>query len=81
MPLYTFIMTYKGVTKASQHRRSNYTGFLLTPIAAAFPTLKPAFGDLMRMRPEPVPNAARVWACGISISGEAFTLHVIETRG
>ncbi|MES2174062.1 MAG: hypothetical protein V4523_08985 [Pseudomonadota bacterium] len=80
MPLYTYVMSYKGATKISQHKHSNYTGFLLTPIAAAFPNLKPAFGDLIRMRPEPVSNAERVWGCSKDISGENFVLHVIETR-
>lgn len=81
MPLYTFVMTFKGTTKVAQYRRSNYTGFVLTPIAEAFPHLEPAFGDLMRMRPAPVPNTQRVWTCATNMSGEAFTLHVVETRG
>lgn len=80
MPLYTYIMSYKGTTKVSQHKHSNYTGFILTPIAAMFPSLKPAYGDLMRMRPEPVPGADRTWACSTQVSGEPFTLHVVETR-
>lgn len=80
MPLYTYVMSYKGTTKVSQHKHSNYSGFLLTPIAEAFPTLKPFFGDLMRMRPEPVVNAERTWACRKEVSGEDFILHVIETR-
>lgn len=80
MPLYTYVMSFKGDTKVSLHKSSNYTGFLLTPIAAMFPSLKPAFGGLMRMRPEPVPGALRTWACSLDISGNTFMLHVIETR-
>lgn len=80
MPLYTYVMSYRGTTKVSQHRLSNYTGFLLTPIGETFPGLKPAFGDLMRMRPEPIAGAERTWGCSIQISGEVFTLHVVETR-
>ena len=80
MPLYTYIMSYKGITKASQHKHSNYTGFLLTPISETFPNLKPNFGDLMRMRPEPVPNAQRTWACSMEVSGGTFKLYVVETR-
>jgi len=81
MPLYTFVMTYKGSTKVSQHRRSNYRGFLLEPIGAAFPELKAQFGDLMRMAPEAVPNTERTWRAAIAVLGEQFTLHVIETKG
>jgi hypothetical protein len=81
MPLYTYIMSHRGQTKVSQHTHSNYTGFLLTPISAAFHGLKPVFGELMRMRPEPISGIERAWACSLQISGEAFTLHVVETRG
>lgn len=80
VPLYTYVMSYKGRTKVSQHRHSNYTGFLITPVSGAFPGLKPVFDDLIRMKPEPVQNAERTWACSKEISGEDFTLHVIETR-
>lgn len=80
MPLYTYVMSYKGTTKVSQHKHSNYSGFLLTPIAEAFQNLKPAFGDLMRMRSEPISGVERTWTCRREISGEDFTLHVIETR-
>ena len=80
MPLYTYIMSYRGTTKVSQHKHSNYTGFIRTPIAAMFPGLKPAFGDLIRMRPEPVTGAKRTWSCSEQVSGEPFTLHVVETR-
>jgi hypothetical protein len=73
-------MSYKGLTKVSQHRHSNYTGFIMTPIGAMFPDLKAAFGDLMRMRPEPVADAKRTWACSTLVAGEPFTLHVVETR-
>ncbi len=80
MPLYTYIMSYRGTTKVAQHKHSNYTGFILTPIAKLFPDLKPAFGDLMRMRPEAVDGARRTWACSAPVSGECFTLHIVETR-
>lgn len=80
MPLYTYIMSHKGVTKVSQHKHSNYTGFILTPIAEMFPNLKPAFGDLMRMRPEAVDRAERTWACSRQVSGDSFMLHIVETR-
>jgi hypothetical protein len=80
MPLYTYVMSYNGSTKVFQDRSSNYTGFLLTPISTMFPELKPAFGDLMRVRPEAIPGAEKTWGCTVEISGGAFTLHVVETR-
>lgn len=80
MPLFTYIMSYRGETKVSQHKHSNYSGFLLTPISAVFPNLKPAFGDLMRMKPEPILGVDSAWGCSLEISGEPFTLHVVETR-
>ena len=80
MPLYTFVMSYKGATKIFQHRRSNYRGFLLEPIGTRFPELKDQFSDLMRMAPEPVPNVERTWRASRQVLGEEFILHVIETR-
>jgi hypothetical protein len=80
MPLFTYIMSYNGTTKVSQHKHSNYTGFILAPIAEMFPNLKPAFGELMRMRPELIADAERTWACSTLVSGKPFTLHVVETR-
>jgi hypothetical protein len=81
VPLYTFVMSYKGSTKVYQHRRSNYRGFLLEPIGTAFPELKSQFSDLMRMEPEPVSNVEGTWRASMQVLGEEFTLHVIETRG
>ena len=80
MPLYTYIMSYDSRIKVSQFRTSNYTGFLLKPISAAFPELEPAFGELMRMRPEPVSNASRTWQCKLDIAGKAFEMCIVETR-
>jgi hypothetical protein len=81
VPLFTFVMSYKGATKVYQHRRSNYRGFLLEPIGAAFPELSAQFGDLVRMAPEPVPTVERTWRASMRVHGQEFTLHVIETRG
>ena len=80
MPLYTYIMPHKGETKISQHKHSTHTGFLRTPIAAMVPNLKPAFDDLTWMRLEPVDGAKSTWTCSTQVSGELFTLHVVETR-
>jgi len=80
VPLFTFVMSYKGATKVYQHRKSNYRGFLLEPIGAAFPELKGQFGDLMRMAPKPVPNIEWTWCASMQVQGDEFTLHVIETR-
>lgn len=80
MPLYTYIMSYNSKFKVSQFTTSNYTGFLLKPIAEAFPELKPVYGELMRMRPEPVSNASRTWRCTLDISGKAFEMCIVETR-
>ena len=80
MPLYTYIMSYNGSTKVFQHRYSNYTGFMLTPISEMFPELKASFGDLMRMKPEAVLGAAKTWGFALDIEGRPFTLNVVETR-
>jgi hypothetical protein len=32
------------------------------------------------MRPEPIADVERTWACSTLVSGKPFTLHVVETR-
>jgi hypothetical protein len=81
VPLYTFVMSFQGSTKAYQHRRSNFRGFLLEPIGTAFSELKSEFPNLMRMTLEPVPHIERTWRGSMQVWGEEFTLHVIETQG
>jgi len=81
VPLNTFVMSFQGSTKAYQHRRSNFRGFLLEPIGTAFPELKAQFSDLMRMTLEPVSNLERTWRGSMQVLGDEFTVHVIETRG
>ena len=73
-------MSYKRVTKVSQHRFSNYTVTVTTPILAKFPELTTAFGDRIWMRPEPVDGAKRTWTSSAQVSGGLFVLHVVETR-
>jgi hypothetical protein len=80
MPLFTYVMSYNGKTQVAQFSSSNFTGFLLNPISAAFPELKPSFGELMRMRPDPVKGAAYTWHCSQDISGSSFEMRIVETR-
>jgi hypothetical protein len=78
MPLYTYVMNYKGVTKVVQIKRSNYMGFIGGMIAEAYPSLRQS--ALAWRRPEPVLNAKRTWGYSTNIAGDDFTLHVVETR-
>ncbi len=80
MPLYTIIMPYKRMTKVPKHKNTNATGFILTPISATFPYLKPTLDDPIRMRPDPVHGAKRTWVCCSQASSEPFMVHVVGTR-
>ena len=45
----------------------------------SFPELKPHFGVLLRMRPEPFGQATCVRGCSAPISGSDFSPYVVET--
>ena len=85
MPLYTYIMTYDGKTKAHQTRRSNYTGWIGQVVGEAFPQLgkrEPGLiAALMSVRPRPVVSAQHVWQISCKGAASEFILHVVETRG
>ncbi len=78
MPLYTYVMSWKGRTRTLQVRRSNFTGWTAEIIREAFPDI-PA-SDRLYLRPEPVPNTERVWQASSSVAGSDLLMHIIQTR-
>lgn len=85
MPLYSYIMTYHGQTKAHQSRRSNFTGWIIQIVREAFPHLgrnEPALQRaIMGQRPTLVASAIHVWELRCAGIESDFVMHIVETRG
>ena len=84
MPLYTYVMTYRGKTKLHQGRGSNFTGSIMKVVGEVFPELgkkEPALQDaIMRQRPIPVTSATHVWELRCSGDESDFIMNIVETR-
>ncbi|WP_112661884.1 hypothetical protein [Microvirga flavescens] len=82
MPLYTFVMSYKGRTAVYQHRKSNFKGWLSQVIAAGFPDLAKdkAFTTIRLGEPEAIPNVAHVWRFSVKLAEGELMVHVVETK-
>lgn len=76
MPLFTYVMSYRGKTVAKQLRKSNFTGWLREAVAEAFPEL----GRSGFPAPKPVTNLSKVWTAEREIDGDEFVMHIVETR-
>ena len=82
MPLFTFVMRYRGRTEVRQLRRSNPVGFLSTAVADAFPDLgrAPHAGELTRLRAEPMPGLDDVWLARMRTADGELCVHAVATR-
>ena len=84
MPLFTYVMTYKGVTKIHQSRRSNPTGWMASIAEEVFPELsqKPRalLGVLRSQELKPVASSTHVWELRCKGDESEFIAHIIETR-
>lgn len=89
MPLYTYLVTFKGSTYVAQDRKSNFKGFYSswsTNIPkGALPGLdskleselssKAFIGDF-----QPLPNRKNVWCKTIELGGDLLTVHAVQTE-
>jgi hypothetical protein len=87
MPLYTYVVTYKGGSYVSQARHSNFRGWLdWTDIPPnALPGLSPKMKRELvqiayRVDFVEVPNRRHVWQKTLKVRGEDFTVHAIQTE-
>ena len=84
MPLYTYVILYKGATYVSQARRSNFQGF--GDWAAEIPTnALPASQrkqvlDQMYGGFEEVPNRTNVWKKTLIIGNAEVAIVAIQTK-
>jgi hypothetical protein len=86
MPLYTYVLTFKGATYVAQSRHSNFQGFIdWTDIP---PDALPGLSAKMKKELQQiayagfveVPNRRHVWRKTLKVRGEDFTVHAIQTE-
>ena len=84
MPLYTYVITYRGRTHLAQARRSNFKGFAdwATVIPDLGSTLQRELGEAAyRAEFAAVPNRKNVWKASLALGGDDLTVHAIQTDG
>jgi hypothetical protein len=89
MPLYTYILGFKGSLYAAQGRHSNFKGFVSSwsesfP-SGALPSLTPALKKELAEKAysgqfEEVPNRTHVWRKTIALSGDDFVVYAVQTE-
>lgn len=89
MPLYTYIVTFKGATYLAQDSKSNFRGFVsswsseipkgalpgLTPALQAELSRKAYLGEF-----QPLPNRKHVWYKSIDLDGSPLTVYAVQTE-
>lgn len=86
MPLYTYIVNFKGKSHALQQQKgSNFQGnwsWIAEIPEAVFPRSKQSelAGQVMRAQFEPVSNRKNVWSKVVDIEGDKFTVYAVQTE-
>ncbi len=88
MPLYTYIVAFKGATYASQGSYSNFKGFVsvwsdlpANALPGLTPTLKKELvhkayrGEFLE-----VPNKKHLWRKSIDLNGDEFVVYAVQTQ-
>ncbi len=83
MPLYTYVITFKGDTYISQSSHSNFRGFISW--ADAIPNMAPTVKKELSQKAHqgefsPLANKKHVWRKSIEIGDEALVVHAIQTQ-
>ena len=78
MPLYTYVVTYRGESFTTQARRSNPKGFL-DWLEALPPTLRKLVTDPYRGSFEAVPNQQNVWRNKFRVDGNDLNVVIVQT--
>lgn len=89
MPLFTYIVSYKGSSYVAQDSHSNFTGFamswaanipeseltVLTPVLRK-ELIRKAYGGTFA----PVPSMKHVWRKSIEVGGSELSVHAVQTE-
>jgi len=88
MPLYTYVVAFKGQTFATQGTYSNFKGFVTAWAdlpAGALPSLTPRLKKELAQKAYrsdflEVPNRKHLWRKSIDLSGEEFVVYAVQTQ-
>jgi len=89
MPLYTYIVSYKGATYVAQGSHSNYRGFISTWCSnippEALPALTPALHKELASKAYrgeflPVSKSKHAWRKAIEVDGSECTVIAVQTQ-
>lgn len=84
MPLYTYVVSYRGATHVCQARRSNYQGFgdWETDLPQDFltPSLRKEAAKHKYAGFEEIPNRVHAWRKEFLLGGCAFTIIAVQTE-
>ncbi|MBK1715369.1 hypothetical protein CKO43_21670 [Rubrivivax gelatinosus] len=89
MPLYTYIVTYKGASRVTQGSHSNFNGFISSWCsnipAGSIPALTPSLYKELASKAyysdfASVENIKHVWRKSIELGGGEFTVIAVQTQ-
>jgi hypothetical protein len=89
MPLYTYVLTYKGATHVAQGSHSNFKGFISTWCSSlpanALPALTPGLHRKLVEKAyygefSPVANVSNAWRKSIDVDGSDFVVVAVQTQ-
>ena len=88
MPVYTYIVSYKGATHVAQGSHSNYRGFISTWCSnipsGALPALTPALKQELASKAygefSTIPNIKHAWRKSIDVGGSECIVVVVQTQ-
>jgi hypothetical protein len=89
MPLYTYIVSYKGASRVTQGSHSNFKGFISTwcsniPVGA-IPGLTPSLHKQLESKAysgefSPIPNVKNAWRKLIEVGNSEFSIIAVQTQ-
>lgn len=89
MPLYTYVVSYKGATHVAQGSHSNFKGFISTWCsnlpAGALPAVTPVLHRELAEKAyrgefPPVANIKNAWRKSIELGGSEFVVVAVQTQ-
>lgn len=89
MPLFTYVVTFKGALHVAQGSHSNFTGFVSTWVdgipEGALPGLTPALRKELADKAYqgtfvPIPNVKHVWRKTIEVGGLPVSVVAVQTQ-
>ncbi len=88
MPLYTYVLTFRGASHVAQGRHSNFRGFTTSWVDEVPANALPGFGQLRSELSrkaaiggfDEVPNRLHVWRKTVDLDGDPFVVIAVQTE-